>query len=57
MCVTGTKMSSKHDHYRRLEELGVERRSEKEEEVDPSQLSGATGRWRVDRQLSREPSK
>lgn len=42
MSVTRTKMSSKHDHYLRLEGLGAER-SEKEEEVDPSQLSGATG--------------
>lgn len=48
MCVTRTKMSSKHDHYLCLEELGVERSSEKEEEIDPSQLSGATRRWCVD---------
>lgn len=41
MSVTRTKMSSKHDYYLHLEGLGVER-SEKEEEVDPSQF-GATG--------------
>lgn len=46
--MTRTKMSSKHDRYLCLEELRVERSSEEEEEIDPSQLSGATRRWCVD---------
>lgn len=44
MCVTRTKMSCKHGYHLRLEGLGVERRGEKEEEIDPSLLSGATRR-------------
>ena len=38
-----TKTSNKCDYYLCLEGLGAERRSEKEEEVDPSQLFGAIG--------------